>query len=458
MFRSLFLKIFLWFGLAMVSMVLATIVVQYFRLREPPRQPQREAADPALVESSRKAVDTYEREGKAALISYMDQMEQRASMRVFLFDRELNELSGRRTPYGAREIAQRVLKSNLAEFAPTEFSPLVARPVEGANETRYAFVAELPRRQPPPLIQHVMHILGLILVGSAFCYWLARYLTAPVKKLRIATQELARGNLSARVGRSGGRRDELVSLGSDFDLMAEQIEALVQAQNRLLGDISHELRSPLARLNVALELARQRSGAEAASALARIQREAENLNEMIGQLLTLTRLQTGAREIQKSGFDLCRLVREIADDAQFEAQSANRAVKLEGDATCSFTGNEQLLRRAIENVVRNAVHYTPERSSVEIAVRQAAVETNHDTIAISVRDHGPGVPDTALEEIFRPFYRVDDARDREAGGVGLGLAIAERAIQLHGGTVSAANAPDGGLIVTITLPGLETPG
>lgn len=451
MFRSLFLKIFLWFGLAMISMVLATLAVQQFRLREPPRQPQREAADPALVESSRTAVDTYEREGKAALINYMDQRERSASMRVFLFDSELNELSGRRTPFGAREIAQRVLQTNSPEFAPTEFSPLVARPVEGADEARYAFVAELPRRQPPPLIHHVMHILGLILIGSAFCYWLARYLTAPVKKLRIATQELAQGNLSARVGVSSGRRDELVALGSDFDLMAEQIESLVQAQRRLLGDISHELRSPLARLNVALELARQRSGAEAASALARIQREAENLNEMIGQLLTLTRLQTGAREIQKSEFDLCRLVREIADDAEFEAQNGNRAVKLDSGAACSFIGNEQLLRRAIENVVRNAVHYTREGTQVEIEVRGSSPDDGQRALLITVRDHGPGVPPAALDEIFRPFYRVDDARDREAGGVGLGLAIAQRAIQLHGGTVTAANAPDGGLIVTISL-------
>ena len=434
----------------MASMVLATMVVQYFRFREQPRQPQREAADPALVESSRKAVEIYEREGKAGLIGYMDQME-RGSLRVFLFDRELNELSGRRTPYGAREIAQRVLNTNSPEFAPTEFSPLVARPVSGANETRYAFVAELPRRQPPPLIHHVMHVLGLILVGGAFCYWLARYLTAPVKKLRVATQELARGNLSARVGQSGSRKDELVSLGSDFDLMAEQIESLVQAQRRLLGDISHELRSPLARLNVALELARQRSGAEAASALARIQREAENLNEMIGQLLTLTRLQTGAREIQKSEFDLCRLVREISDDAEFEAQSGKRGVTLESESACSFIGNEQLLRRAIENVVRNAVHYTAEGSNVEITVQRNGLETNEEAIAITVRDYGPGVPDKALEEIFRPFYRVDEARDREAGGVGLGLAIAERAIQLHGGRVTAANASDGGLIVTISL-------
>jgi signal transduction histidine kinase len=235
-------------------------------------------------------------------------------------------------------------------------------------------------------------------------------------------------------------------------LMAEQIESLVQAQRRLLGDISHELRSPLARLSVALELARQRSGPEAASALARIQREAENLNDMIGQLLTLTRLQTGAQEVPKSEFDLCRLAREIADDAEFEAQSDNRSVRLESAVACSTVGNEQLLRRAIENVVRNAVHYTAEGSDVEIKVQPHHSESDQKGMQIIVRDHGAGVPQAALEEIFRPFYRVDDARDREAGGVGLGLAIAERAVNLHGGRITAANASDGGLIVTIELP------
>jgi two-component system sensor histidine kinase CpxA len=162
-------------------------------------------------------------------------------------------------------------------------------------------------------------------------------------------------------------------------------------------------------------------------------------------------LQTGAREIQKSEFDLCRLVREIADDAEFEAQNGNRAVKLDSVAACSFIGNEQLLRRAIENVVRNAVHYTREGTQVEIEVRGSSPDDGQRGLLITVRDHGPGVPAAALDEIFRPFYRVDDARDREAGGVGLGLAIAQRAIQLHGGTVSAANAADGGLIVTLEL-------
>jgi len=215
---------------------------------------------------------------------------------------------------------------------------------------------------------------------------------------------------------------------------------------------------------VALELARQRAGSEASSALARIQREAENLNEMIGQLLTLTRLETTGQDVPKAEFDLTRLLREIADDADFEAASNGRCVKLEAAENVPIVGNEQLLRRAIENVVRNAVHYTADGTAVQISLQTSkaqisagAGETGEDNrttarrVEIVVRDHGPGVPATALQEIFRPFYRVDDARDREAGGVGLGLAIAQRAIHLHGGTVEAVNEPDGGLVVRIIL-------
>jgi two-component system sensor histidine kinase CpxA len=265
----------------------------------------------------------------------------------------------------------------------------------------------------------------------------------------------------------GRRRDELASLAADFDVMAEKIQSLVDSQRRLLGDISHELRSPLARLNVALELARQRSGAEATSALERIQREAEILNEMIGQLLALTRLESGTDEILKTQFDLASLVRDVAGDADFEARSRERSVKCEANESCRVVGNEQLLRRAVENVVRNAVQYTAVGTEVEVKLECVAAEEESDEktssskhkvqsskhgAVITVRDHGAGVPESALGKIFRPFYRVDDARDREAGGVGLGLAIAERAVRLHGGTVVASNAADGGLVVTINLP------
>ena len=262
-----------------------------------------------------------------------------------------------------------------------------------------------------------------------------------------------------RVGPSlGRRRDELASLASDFDEMAEKIQLLIDRQRRLLGDISHELRSPLARLNVALELARQRSGSEATSALERIQREAEILNEMIGQLLALTRLESGAEEIRKVKVDLESLLRDVVKDADFEARARNRSVRLAASEPVTIEGVPNLIRRAIENVVRNAVHYTAEQTEVAIKLfrdseaPQSAGKADHELAVIVVRDHGPGVPAEVLNEIFRPFYRVDEARDREAGGVGLGLAIAERAVRLHGGNVGAANASDGGLVVTIKLP------
>jgi signal transduction histidine kinase len=322
----------------------------------------------------------------------------------------------------------------------------------------------LPARPPGiPFSDQLLHMLGVALIGAAFCYWLARYLTSPVSKLRAATQEFARGNLSVRVSpQLGSRRDELTSLAADFDLMAEQIETLIKSQRRLLGDISHELRSPLTRLNVALELARQRAGVDATTALERIQREAENLNEMIGQLLALTRLETGTVSEDKTEVDLVNLVREIAADVDYEARSRQRSVVLNSVDSWSVTGNRELLRRAIDNVVRNAVHYTKEGTAVEIDVSlridaDGTPTRPRSNVAITVRDHGIGVPEESLSKIFEAFHRVDEARDRESGGTGLGLAIAQRAVKLHGGTVTARNAEGGGLIVTITLPADSKP-
>jgi two-component system sensor histidine kinase CpxA len=233
--------------------------------------------------------------------------------------------------------------------------------------------------------------------------------------------------------------------------MAQRLESMVKAQQRLLGDISHELRSPLARLGVALGLARQRSGPEAGGALDRIERESDNLNEMISQLLTLTRLESGTDGRKRTEVDLTSLVREVADDADFEARSINRGVQVVSADKCSITGVEELLRSAIENVVRNAVRFTPEGTTVEVALREQNGSGDHFAV-ISVRDRGHGVPEDALERIFRPFYRTEDARDRQSGGgTGLGLAITERAVRLHGGTVRASNAPDGGLAVELKL-------
>ena len=462
----------------MVTVIVGTFVVG--ELMRPVEPPLHRPLDPILNEYAHNAAEEYERGGQTALLAYLDRIQRESNIRAFLFNDQLQELSGRRLPADAPGVARRTFQTRLPEVASDGSLPLLARPALSPAGAQYVLVAEMPARTPLGLFHPIMHLLAIVFVGGLFCYGLARYLTSPVTKLRAATQELARGNLRARVVPAlGKRRDELASLAADFDRMAEKIESLINSQRRLLGDISHELRSPLARLNVALELARQRSGVDATGALERIQREAEILNEMIGQLLALTRLESGAEEIRKSDFDLALLVREVADDADFEARSRKRSVRLASAANCGVVGNEQLLRRAIENVVRNAVQFTAEGTEVEVkleALDKASAgesakisDTSHKAqssritgagfeshaeqriAVITVRDHGAGVPENALAEIFRPFYRVDDARDREAGGVGLGLAIAERAVRLHGGSVEAANAAGGGLLVTIKL-------
>lgn len=446
--RSLFLKIFLWFGAALLTVVVGTFLVGELLRPDPFHPPMRRPLDAAVNGYAQVAAEIYERDGARALAAYCDRVEHEGHVRIFLFDSNLRELAERKVPEDAPGVVRRVLQTQAPEFGPHGPPGLMAQPVTSPSGAQYVLVAELPMQmRSAPLWNHLLHLLAIITVAGLFCYWLARYLTAPVTKLRAATQELARGNLSARVAPAfRNRRDELAALATDFDQMAEKIESLVNGQRRLLGDISHELRSPLARLNVALELARQRAGADAASALQRIEREAEMLNEMIGQLLALTRLESHTEAVEKISFDLVQLVQEIVDDAAYEARNRNRSALLEAPPACNMLGNEQLLRRAIENVVRNAVQYTADETAVEVKLACG------DQAVITVRDYGPGVPAESLDKLFRPFYRVDEARDRNSGGTGLGLAIAERAVRLHGGTVEAANVSTGGLVVTITLP------
>jgi signal transduction histidine kinase len=292
----------------------------------------------------------------------------------------------------------------------------------------------------------------VFLTTGILCYLLARYFSSPIVKLRAATQQLAEGNLSARVGAANvKRRDELADLGRDFDIMAERIQSLIASQQRLLHDISHELRSPLARLKIALELARQDDEEEARWALDRIEREADRLNDLIGQLLTLARLESKSLTVDSDAVDLKRLVQEVVQDADFEARNYNRGVQVVASDNCVIVGNERLLHSAIENVVRNAVSYTAEGTVVEVALRCQS-DGEEGRAVISVLDQGAGIPQAALAHIFRPFYRVADARDRQSGGIGLGLSISQRAVEIHNGTIEASNASTGGLLVEIHLP------
>lgn len=314
------------------------------------------------------------------------------------------------------------------------------------------------------LIPHDMQlhkVLAFICVASLVCYGLAHYLTAPALKLREATRQLAEGNLSTRVGsKMGRRRDELADLGRDFDQMAERIESVMLAERRLLADISHELRSSLARLQVGLDLASQTADGETQTFLDRMEREIRRLDDLIGQLLIINRLESQgitsqSTTTQEAPVNLLRLTQEVVADAHFEARNHNRDAELSTAEECWVLGSRELLQRGLENVIRNAIRYTAENTNVEVTAECWRVGSEGQAI-ITVRDHGPGVPEAALEDIFRPFYRVADARDRQSGGVGLGLSITERAIRLHGGNVEASNAPDGGLMITLSMPSLET--
>jgi two-component system sensor histidine kinase CpxA len=297
---------------------------------------------------------------------------------------------------------------------------------------------------------------GLIIAvisSGLVCYFLSWYMTKPVARLRAATQRLAAGDLTARAGYPNSKGgDEIAGLMRDFDTMAARLETLVKAQSRLLNDISHELRSPLARLNVALGLARQRSGPESVSMLERIELEASRLNELIGRLLTLARLEDGEQRVSATPVLLDEVVLNVAEDAEFEAQARHCHVSSDiPSGTWEVRGEASLLHSAIENVVRNAIRYTREANTVEIHLEKSESSRGAEAV-VSVTDCGSGVPVDALEKLFQPFYRLDDDRGRQTGGVGLGLAITERAVRFHGGRVAAFNRPEGGLLVEIHLP------
>lgn len=312
---------------------------------------------------------------------------------------------------------------------------------QDSSDHRYAlFVVVSPRRLIASNLQPA-HML-VLMIAALLCYWLADYLTEPLRDLSAALERFGQGSLDARAKEH--RRDETGELAAAFNRMAERIQILLAAERRLLLDISHELRSPLARLSVAVELAR--SGQTRALPLDRIQKEADRLNELIGQMLQVTRAEGDAAHRRSERLELDELVMGVANDCSIEAAARGCSLVFPAPPRVALNGDRELLRRAVENVLRNAIRYAPPESKVEIAVQNGAGRA-----CVRIRDHGPGVPAEALPKLFDPFYRVDADRNRSSGGVGLGLSIARRAVELHRGTLRAFNAFPG-LLVEIDLP------
>ena len=434
----LFWKIFFafWLTLVAAAVISGALVALERRAREaePPELalgvPQRLATDLAAA--------TLEHGGTEALRGWMrDANERGRPLPLYAVDSAGHDLLGRPVPQAALAQAREVAADpgargvRLAKAPGGEsfvlFVPFTGRPVR-------------PPVRPPAWMMLVIGAAASLAV-SAILAW---YLTRPIRALRLAFEAAASGRLDTRVGpRMGRRRDEIADLGRDFDRMAAQLQALIGAQRRLLHDVSHELRSPLARLEAAIGLLRQDPRRLEAS-LERIEREAARLDELVGEVLTLARLETGSHRSLREEVDLADLVASIGEDARFEAEANSRRIRLEVPEKVLVHGNAELLHRAVENVVRNAVKYTAEGSEVSVVLRAEA-----ERALLTVTDQGPGIAEPELRRIFEPFYRVAGQGGK---GFGLGLAIAQLAVQAHGGTIRAANAPRGGLTVEVELP------
>jgi two-component system sensor histidine kinase CpxA len=288
------------------------------------------------------------------------------------------------------------------------------------------------------------------LISAVISFFLARSLATPLDALRKASRKIAAGNLGTRVGEGvSGRQDEIGQLAADFDAMAARLEAMQLANRRLLQDVSHELRSPLARMSVALEIARKKGPGAVSSEIERIALESERLETLVNDVLGLLReTSDGASQVEED-FDLTSLLSDLVDVANYEVPEGKPGIAWNGVEPCVVRGDRELLWRAVENLLRNALRHTDPDRGVQLSLERGSRKAERRVV---VRDYGEGVPDGELEKIFEPFYRVQESRDRHSGGYGLGLSIAANAARRHGGRITAANAPDGGLIVTISLP------
>ena len=452
--NSLFLTIFFWFMGAMLLMAVVTMGLTLLMARQGIVLTGRGDIMAQVVrERGMDMVERFEAEGHRGVMRGMRGPGNPEGLFLHLFDREglpltMDPMSRSLSPVVVRNLARDRTFFHVGDRA------ISIQRITSASGREYVLAGVVPVSPPWRFLgrnptEFWIRLSGLVITAGIFCYLLASYITRPVRELKNAARAIVDGDLSVRVdSKIRDRGDEIGELGESFDSMTCHVSSLLGAQNRLIRDISHELRSPLARLNVALALARQKAGEVAAGPLDRIERETENLNEMIGQLLSLSRLEADMGHVETMIHDLVPLVRHVAEDARYEAAHRGRTVNFTSpEEALRLSYNAGLIKSAVENVVRNAVRHTAEGTSVDVEALDRG-----ENVLIRVADHGPGVPEEELEKLFLPFYRLQEARDRKSGGTGLGLAIAWRAVHLHGGDIAARNAAGGGLIVEITLP------
>jgi two-component system sensor histidine kinase CpxA len=443
---GLFWKIFISFMIAMTATTVGVVYASFQLANQALEQVNVAGRDRIIAEVSA----ALERGGERELKAWLFNNPRPAPGTVLLVTNERgDELLGRAMPRELRALL-RFRPGARRPDAPGNLRPMQLTPnLIGPNMEEYRL---LFARAPVTVLGILMWpgtqvaVLSIgIFAAAIMSVLLARYLSSPIVQLQKASRALAAGALETRVGAPFTRRsDEVGTLARDFDAMAERVQALVTAKETLLRDVSHELRSPLARIRMALALAQRRAGEESQPDLARIEREAERLDALVGQVMTLTRLRTTdapRRDIMR----LDTLVGEVVDDARFEYPDAEVVYSPQGEV--SLRGDADGLKSAIENVVRNALIYGDRTKPIEVRLEQ-----DSEKATVRILDRGPGVPDSELKRIFEPFYRTDKSRDHRQDGQGIGLAITGRVTELHGGTVTARNRAEGGLEIALELP------
>jgi len=447
----LFWKIFsgLWLTLVLSGAVVGGLIWQHNKERIEQLEVLVDA--PRADYSVNSVAKVLSNKGVSALEEYNKKpgIRHRRPLRVFIVNDKGVELFGRRVPEILLKKAQTALTENESASVQQVTTPegehllvFMPRRDHPALHNRNQSPRYFPRHLP---IQPLLIVFMGSLLFSAILAW---YITRPIRHLREATIRFSEGKLDTRVmPNMGNRQDEITDLGRDFDHMAEQVQQQVEAQKRLLNDVSHELRSPLARLQVAVEMGRQQPE-KLPELLLRIEKESQRLDELVGELLTLSRLEAGVNNNETDYFDINGLLDSIVHDARFEAESQNKQIEFNHNGEVLVSGSIELLRRAIENVIRNALFHIPQTGQVVVTL-----EYKNNNAKITVCDNGDGVSEDKLGQLFLPFIRINESRQNvKLPGYGLGLAIARRAIEVHQGSIHAYNNKQGGLCISMQLP------
>jgi two-component system sensor histidine kinase CpxA len=454
--KSLFIRVFLWFWLATLLIFFGSVWLAEQLSSEARYRPLNTIHQKDLRTLTSKLQSLIDRrKGEVELKRLLSKPTGRNRFSLILFNpltRTVVQSVGRRYQF----------ENHIFDDFDKQSSPLMLD-VEGLifigpglireNQTEYMLFMVAPK--PGGSLRVIRHeypgifIVFMLSLSVGMCYLFARGLLKPIAQLSLASKRMATGEMGVLVGNASERLDEIGQLGRDFNYMSEQVESLLTSQKRLLADISHELRSPLTRLQLSIGIALQQyetdRSANMLEALERVEKESQQIENMIAQVLLVSKLDNSQPIQNIQSVSLEQIMMPIIEDAQFEAKQKNKELVYQAPENICFKAEPELLGSAIENILRNAIYYSSHRI-------QISVSTQDNHIKWEIEDDGNGIEESHLEKIFEAFYRESSARDRNSGGVGLGLAIAQHAISKHQGFIKASNNPQGGLRVEISIP------